>query len=642
MNIILSRKKCLTCKGKEFFINATVEGAEGVEIVWTSSDESVASIYASGFIQVVGDGSAVLTATAKNTGISAECELISKYLPYFDTELMGVENVKVLRRAQAGLSNPMPQQVKDFLEYYFGEAERIAEEEYRETGRWFYIRPERTGAPKGAIDSATTLIYNILTQKYELEETPNYSKENWNKAVAYWQSWQNKETGLFFSPELADPKNPGDPDELKKQFTQGQKGMSGLFGLLKASPLYPMYSAANADVMDYDSMWADATPRNEENSFNSSAAGKHCSHLNLRIHGGDTDLLPFFEAYVSCILSLRRAETGITKYDRFHEYFASENNIKMLGRLIGYMGIRNLPYIMTMADSMIKYKDEILWGNVNGNIRNMIELCYYSILYHDYRRDELFAAIEHLSQFVDLKKGEPLGSYGYMFFGMCECGTYLNWEGFPRKLYAFTDGYRWGLPFHYRYFMGPYSRWMNAELKEPHEIIGHPDFDYEKSGMETETTEMRKWAIYNKIQPIGYQMGYHEPDARGDIHWYYTTEPAKDFHTDPSTTGLCYGKPDFSGDLVSLKAVVQLKDVSQFKMPFLKARFKGIFNVYLNGEVVKSLPTGMWRKEWERWVGFYIPKAQRGAIKEGENIITVEFTRQFEDSYISIGVIDWK
>lgn len=105
---------------------------------------------------------------------------------------------------------------------------------------------------------------------------------------------------------------------------------------------------------------------------------------------------------------------------------------------------------------------------------------------------------------------------------------------------------------------------------------------------------------------------------------------------------MLYGNPDYSaGRNLLLKFPVQLKDVDSYVNPMLKVRFKGIFDIYLNGVLIKELSPEMNKKEWD-WCGFYIRKDQRHALKEGENWIAVKFKEQFDDSYVSVGVIDWR
>lgn len=549
-----------------------------------------------------------------------------EYLPYKDHKLMYEHTQRVIDKRQRSQKTPMPENIKIFYDRQMDRMEEIARKEFDETGLFYFVRGGIYPETSSDDSSASGTVYGTLLYKYKLEELPNYSPESYKKTTKFWQSWQNPETGIFINPKTDDPKNPKDIEALKKEFALGQKGIIGLFAHLGIDPLYPPFSMVEQEEVDLEELWK-LVEVQDGHHYAASHSGKMAELLNLRYDAGEKEFHYLLENYMGVLAGKLLPQSGLVQEDEFHDYPHSENTLKLMGRIIGYMGLENLPYMMKMTDTIIKFSDEMRWGGSPGNLRNMSELlghCYY---YHDYRRDDICKAMEILASAVDPDNGIYQYNAGYTLGLVHHAGFVLNWENMNHAV----NGYRCGMPFRHRYFVCPYGHWVNIEQNLSHEVIDHPDYDYEKTGMEIRTVEMRKKAIYNKCAPIEAE------------EWYYIESPKypTSFHGTLSPEGMSFGKPDFAGmKKVYLKQAVNLSGTAEYKMPFIKANFKGCFDIYLNGVLISRVLPENIVKQWG-WCGFYIDRDNRHALRDGLNLITVEFTDWAPDSFISVGVIDW-
>jgi hypothetical protein len=377
-------------------------------------------------------------------------------------------------------------------------------------------------------------------------------------------------------------------------------------------------------MIDTQAMW-NLLVENEV-GFAASFSGKLASGLSGRFDGGDYTVEFLLCAYFSSLAAKVRPESGLTKVDGFHDYPNSENTLKAVGRIMGYHGLQNMPYMEKMADTLIKFREEMAWGGSLGLMRNMSEMCIWCAIYSDYRRDELREAVKTMAEKVPYyKTNRP-----YFDGVMIAADSLFNYNVAPEhRLYLHSSGTHFGLPLKSHLFLCPYGRWTNIEQRRPHEMISHPDYDYEKYGFEARNRELKKRIIYNKCSII-------ENDD-----WYYTTRPDDDFLTNPDTTGLNHGAPDYTAGKLTMKQIVNLQDTAGYENPFIKAAFKGTFNLYLNGTMIVSVVPDILIKEWG-WCGFFIDDARRHSLKDGENVIAVEMTSSFPDSYVRVGLIDWR
>jgi hypothetical protein len=629
MKIKFQREKYTEQLGNETRLLLMRDGAKNSELLWHSSKKTVAKIDGTGVIKCDGVGASVITAQIKGTEITAECELSVVDLPCNNHSLVEKHNRYVLDKFRRPKKIPMPVNAKELFDAHMDDLEAIAKKEYEQTGMWYLVRSETLGY-EGNDEGATSTIYNGLQIKYRFDQLPNYSSENHRKAVEYWQSWQNSETGVFINPRFDDPQNPKDLKSELEKASGTQKGITGMIGSLGAEPLYPDYSALSTDEIDLEMLWDSLVERGP--GFASSYAGKMASIMKSRYEQGDRWIKYLLENFTSVLISKLKPESGLTKVDGFHDYPNSENTLKMLGRIIGYLGVQNLPHMMKMTDTLLKFHHEMMWGGSPGCLRNYTDMLIWCLFYNDYRREEIYEAIEEMATAIKYVPEEPWGNKGYRMHNIRLAGTLLNWDGMNDDNLLFTGGLPlWGLAYRFQAFVGPFGHWINLEDKEPCEVAGHPDFEYEKYGLEARTAEMRRSVIKNKCEPV-------EQDG-----WHYVelNKNTSASHATLSCENMAFGKPDFAGmKKVFLKQSVELKGTADYKMPFLKVKFKGSFDIYLNGVLIKRIVPEILIKQWG-WCGFLISKEQRHALRDGLNIISVEFTKHEPDSYISVGVIDW-
>jgi hypothetical protein len=241
MQVILDRKKLVETVPTDIRFAVRKVGVSSDDLLWECDNEAVVKITGNGKARVIDEGRAAVTVSVKGTKVSDSCEIETFALPRMDPEVKRKFNIMLLNRIRSKERQKPPAHIKEHMDNYVGDAPEIAEKEYRETGLWFYIRAETLGIPNADDLSATMRIYGRLLMKYELEELPNYSKENHKRAIEYWQSWQNRETGIFFNPRIEDPQNPDDLAAARNEFGGGQKGNTGILATLKAEPLFPTY-----------------------------------------------------------------------------------------------------------------------------------------------------------------------------------------------------------------------------------------------------------------------------------------------------------------------------------------------------------------------------------------------------------------
>ncbi|MDD5706938.1 MAG: hypothetical protein PHR35_13530, partial [Kiritimatiellae bacterium] len=89
----------------------------------------------------------------------------------------------------------MPAWLKRSREAYGRRLLAAAEASFRETGIWFLAR----GASRDKDEQETVAVWVELLNLFPLESLPGYSEENHRKAIAFWQSWQNRETGRLYN-----------------------------------------------------------------------------------------------------------------------------------------------------------------------------------------------------------------------------------------------------------------------------------------------------------------------------------------------------------------------------------------------------------------------------------------------------------
>lgn len=196
-----------------------------------------------------------------------------------------LDYIKVLRVSK---TQPQPAMVDNFNQKYTELCRKRAEEEYKKHGRWFYCEDRREFG--GGICWDEVVTYRTYWQLYarygSLEKLPNYSKENHEKAIKFWQG---------------------------RQMNHG---------------------TATVSVM------------------------------MRRIHEGKSEFIPALERAVELAVSQLSPHTGMFHGPKggpsggaWSGYGATAETMKGMLRLIGYMGVENMPYRHVRADKLIENQE---------------------------------------------------------------------------------------------------------------------------------------------------------------------------------------------------------------------------------------------------------------------------------------------
>jgi len=521
------------------------------------------------------------------------------------------ENVKRLR-------HPEQQETPDWARKVFDEKVRVlkerAERNYRETGRWYYAKYENGDCGDGvwwdevASDRVYVQLQGLLGG---IDKLPNYSPENHKKAVAFWQGWQDEKTGLFHNPFFTDPKNPRTKRNTEG-YNQGQhcrrpvhervvqKYLPNILTALGSAPLYEV--AEDRKLAEED---VASTVLGIEKALRRKGGGQRLGNQVTRqiwviadhIDKGKTELIPDYERLMALLLRRFDAKTGLLGNPNYSDYTTSANNVKCNARIIGYMGLENYPYRKALADSLANAFSTKGVGD-SGAIRNWVYMSTLALQQTDHRSDDLYTAIENLAK--GFAKG---GMPGYTWMALSTSTAWLHWD--IASCEAFKDPsvalcYN-GLNRPYRSVVGPFGRWVNLIPKAPEEIYGNPGFSWDKHSLRARNAFHTKRTVIDIVpaSPDGWQ---RSTDKQGRLVFTRT----------------------FSfGD-------------GKLEHPYLKARWDGSFELYLNDVLVKRVSGTC-----PEYCGLYVPDVAAGTLKKDGNVIVAKALTSDPSSTLHAGVIDW-
>jgi len=498
--------------------------------------------------------------------------------------------IKVLRVSE---TQPQPPMAVEFNQKFTELCVQRHRKEYKKHGRWFYCEDNKEFSGDIRWDEVLTLrIYvQLFTQYGSLEKIPDYSKANHEKAIKFWQGWQLKD-GSFRNPITGR----GDPKQCNGQY------IPGILTLLGSEPLYEIgaFRAAEPDV--------DATLK--------LVAGGNMNHglatvstMLKRIHEGQTDYIPVLERAVELALSQLSPHTGMFHGPKgnptggaWRGYGTTADTMKGMSRLVGYMGVENLPYRHVRADKLIETQEQTRKGPVSVN-RNTSEMMVQCLLESPHRRKELFEALDGHSKLI--MEGEPwksliTGDYaGYM---LAMYGSYLNWEGYenivPRL--PFTTG----AAYDYRVEVGPFGRCVNVIKKRPEELLWDKNWSYAKYGLRARNTAHENRKVIDVV-PASAEDWTRSVDKEGRI---------------------------------ILTRTLSLEKVG-LENPYLKIKWSGgDIEILMNGVFVKKKLVGL-----ADFGAVHIPEEARKTLKAGKNTLVVRTVGKTESApNVSAGLIDWK
>ena len=460
---------------------------------------------------------------------------------------------------------------------------------YEETGLWFFAR----GAAREKDEQESYAVWADLLYFGGIQSLPGYSPENHRRAVEFWQSWQNRETGRLYNPLYQDPQKP----EVRRHSPGNRsdyapekinlKYISAILAKLGARLPCPANLAAPADaeVDTFDELWR-WMPQ-----WATAPAGAFPFAAAERLNAGDTAQLPQVEAGMGALVRAYNRRSGMWRPEPlegfpWHDYQPS-SGFKIISRICGYAGMENFPEPLhkTAVDNLLAHRSELYQHPAMA--RNYGETFAHYLMLADYRREEQLDAMEEcLNGFRAPAWWENTGDGCYCVFGSGMIGAFMNWEDLPFDQ-ALGEWQRFvhGCTMKWRFIADPYGNWVNAVPKEPQAVFGHPGYDLSRYGLM----------------------------ARNKDHW--SRRPVDVTPQQDVPLALAPGGGTGEGALIFALTPDQL---TAMQSPHLKATWTGAFDIALNGRPVKQVRYNL----PDAPAGWIVPAASM--LRTGENRVTVK------------------
>lgn len=502
----------------------------------------------------------------------------------------------MLEKARWPEETAMPDWIRERLNGYRDNLLAQARSSWEESGQWFFSR----GAARDNDEQETVAVWVDVLQFVSLQELPGYSEENRQSAIAFWKSWQNRETGVMYNPRYQNPQKPEEmylkPEDEKLYYRQKyHNGMPNAVNdkyivvILRALGSEPDIPVSSTGMIAYENLWAHI-----ERSESSPAGGLP---VNMLYGEGWEEKLPAIEAGFGAILRGYDRENGLWRIAppaRFDQYTPSAG-FKIIARLSGYCGLVNYPQevIKNGIDALIAHREEL-----NGTpdlARNWGEMTVHYLTITDYRREELFAILQKcLEGFRDPAWWESTKTASYCIFGSGMIGGILHWKELSyEKIPQMELRFKQGGDLNVRLEGDPYGNWVNIFPKPP-----------EEAGKTMKELTAEAWK--RKIETIRQPVRFH-PDNGTPMEFSFASE------------GL--------------------------SRPYLSASWAGKYEVFVNGHLVKRLEYDL----PEHKAGLYIPTEY---LSEN-NVVGVRYGGKGKQPlpgepetaarpFMEIGVIDWR
>ncbi|MBT3192101.1 MAG: hypothetical protein HN341_06060 [Verrucomicrobia bacterium] len=497
-----------------------------------------------------------------------------------------------ITRIRVKEQQPQPPMVEEFNEKYTAYCLKRAEAEYKENERWFYCEDKQEYGDSIRWDEVVTfqIYWQLRSQLGSLEELPNYSKENHQKAIEFWQRWQQKD-GAFHN--ILTKK--GDPNSCN------QKYIPNIMKLLGCQPMYETSGYGPAQLNAVKSM-------REITAGNMNWGTATAAVMFERIHEGDIETIPILEQVVELAVAQLSPHTGMfhgpggnPSGEAWIDYGLTAETMKGFGRIIGYMGVENIPYRHVRADKLIENQEWFHKSHVSVK-RNTAEMMMQCLLESSYRKDELLEALDaHSSVIMSGKPWTSNTTGDYAAYVLLIFGSYLHWKGYegrpPRTQHHQGVGYDW------RVEVGPFGRSVNIIRKRPEERLTDKDFSYAQYGMRARNAAHEKRSVIDVVLA----------SAEG-----WTVKAGK------------------TGGVSAACALVL--DPAILQNPYIKIKWSGgDIEIFLNNVPVK--------KKLGNWADFgavHVPDEARKALRNGENTLMVRSKSPADNFSVSAGLIDWR
>jgi len=515
-------------------------------------------------------------------------DLTAEQLEKLDQYIL--DYIKVLRVKE---QQPQPPNIKEFNERYTEYCRQRAEWKFAQHGRWFYCENNKKDFSNDIRwdEVVTYRIYWRLYAAYgSLEKIPNYSEENHEEAIKFWQKWQN-EDGAFFNIFTGEGNGHG----------CNGKYIPIILKLLGTEPLHKTsgYGAEELNVQEC----LEQISRRKMNWGTATV-----SVMMKRIHEGQTEYIPIVERAVELAVSQLSPHTGMfhgpagtLSGDTWKGYGATAETMKGMLRLIGYMGVENMPYRHVRADTLIENQEWFRKSTISVK-RNTAEMMVQCLLESPYRSEELLKALDGHSKVI--MEDEPWKSHmtgDYTSYVLMLFGPYLNWEGYEGR--APRTVFPTGAEYDYRVEVGPFGRCINVIRKTPEELLWHKDWTYAQYGLRARNTAHEKREVIDVVP------------ASGD-HWERST--------------------DKEGRIVLTRTItIAITDIEN---PYIRIKWSGgDIEILLNGVLVKKKLGSL-----KDFGAVHIPDEARKTLKAGENTLVVRAADKAGVLEANAGLIDWR
>jgi len=178
--------------------------------------------------------------------------------------------------------------------------------------------------------------------------------------------------------------------------------------------------------------------------------------------------------------------------------------------------------------------------------------------------------------------------------------------------------------------VGPFGHWVNVIPKAAEEIYAPPGFSWDKYGLRERNRRHEKKRILDVVPTI----------TEANSQWRWTGADPGENWAQPGLDDKAWkrGRPVAEKDAKSLWMRYDFDaDPAAVTDPYLKARWNGPFEIYLNGVPVKQVSG-----EFPDYCGLYVPPGAAKTLSKGRNVIAVKAVNPGKKPVIDVGVIEWR
>jgi len=308
----------------------------------------------------------------------------------------------------------------------------------------------------------------LMKDTRRLESLPGYSPEAVAESVAYAQSFQDSDTGLFIDPYLDESfENPEDKTALETFRGAVTKYAIMFLEQIGSQPLYSYSSTGGRGEPDPQAYldYLRTADWSQPWGTGSGAAGR-TKELYEYLNQGHEEVVPALVRGMEIILSYQNPETGMWGSTDLPLAQQVSGAFKIMAGPFWLTGF-NFPYMDRLADSLLELWNSGVLRDIEDVLipRNVAELLVLCLEASDYRHEEIYDTLEEVVlSFRDFQM--PDGGFastrdGTKAVGWCGasiCGPADN----PRSNMNATQGVQFCLS-----IVAPYLGWEDCPWPFP-------------------------------------------------------------------------------------------------------------------------------------------------------------------------------